>query len=418
LRSYDPKTIQIAGSDIIWHQPLSLRQLVDIKTAHPNARLVVGNTEVGIEVKFKGMEYAVLVNPTKVPELLVLKVAELNGLNGLVVGASVTVNALRDFIRDLSSDYALNGKEYLLRGLEAIRHMLSWFASNQIRNVASVAGNIVTASPISDLNPLLTACGAVLNLARGDLEGSIARRQVLVRDFFLSYRKVDLAVTEIVENIFIPFTSEFEFVVPFKQARRREDDISIVTCGLNLKLNPSSPHWTVDSCCFSYGGMAPTTVSAKETAVALIGQQWSLDNIKKVFPVLRKELSLPVEVPGGQAEYRMALAVSFLFKCFFTVTNDLAQFITSTKRDGELPAVQPLDPSQASAMENFITAEKPTSRGEQHFTVPSDSSRSRSVGQSMPHRNAEFQVSGEAKYTGDMPLPANALHACLVTSTR
>ena len=51
---------------------------------------------------------------------------------------------------------------------------LRWFAGHQIRNVASVGGNIVTASPISDVNPLLVAAGAVLQL-RSLNGGSLGR---------------------------------------------------------------------------------------------------------------------------------------------------------------------------------------------------------------------------------------------------
>jgi hypothetical protein len=48
-------------------------------------------------------------------------------------------------------------KEYETRGIRAILSQMRWFAGNQIRNAACIAGNIVTASPISDLNPVFVA---------------------------------------------------------------------------------------------------------------------------------------------------------------------------------------------------------------------------------------------------------------------
>jgi len=295
--------------------------------------------------------------------------------------------------------------------------MLTWFASNQIRNVACIGGNIVTASPISDLNPLLTACGAVLTLAKASTESDgVVRRQVAMKDFFLGYRKVNLAPTEVLEYVFIPFTSEFEFVAPFKQARRREDDISIVTCGLKFGLVPVEGSWKVESCILSYGGMAPTTISALSTADSLKDQLWSFPSLQRSFAVLRNELSLPEEVPGGQSEYRMSLAVSFLFKGYVTITNELAQYLSESSSG--LPAAPLLAASELSAAENFLTADKPASQSQQHFTARISSDSNTAVGTSIPHTNAELQVSGETKYTGDMALPSNALHACLVTSTR
>ena len=115
---------------------------------------------------------------------------------------------------------------YQQRGLIAIYHMLTWFASTQIRNVACLGGNIVTASPISDMNPMLSCLNAELNIA--SLNGN---RNILVKNFFKGYRQVYLNNDEILQDIYIPFTKEFEFVIPLKQARRREDDISIVTSG-------------------------------------------------------------------------------------------------------------------------------------------------------------------------------------------
>ncbi len=124
----------------------------------------------------------------------------------------------------------------------------------QIRNVACLAGNIVTASPISDLNPVLQAAHAVLTLVRltpsssatpapvaaaaaaAASESDPVVREVNMRNFFLAYRKVDMAPEEVLTSVFVPFTRSLEYVRAFKQARRRDDDISIVTASMCLRL--------------------------------------------------------------------------------------------------------------------------------------------------------------------------------------
>ena len=92
-----------------------------------------------------------------------------------------------------------------------IKNMLRWFASSQIRNVACLGGNLVTASPISDMNPMLAALGAKLVLssvvggeAGGGSPSEVSRRKVSVSEFFLKYRTVDLKPYELVESIEIP----------------------------------------------------------------------------------------------------------------------------------------------------------------------------------------------------------------------
>ncbi len=67
----------------------------------------------------------------------------------LTIGSCMTLTKLKDFLHNAQvADYAS-------RGLQAILENLQWFAGSQIRNVASISGNIITASPISDLNPVL-----------------------------------------------------------------------------------------------------------------------------------------------------------------------------------------------------------------------------------------------------------------------
>jgi xanthine dehydrogenase/oxidase len=419
LLRYQRSNLELIGKEVSWYQPVTMPRLLELKKRFPGARLVVGNTEVGIETKFKFFEYPVLINPVHIPELQVISFDE---TAGLTVGAAVTINALRDYIDELKSTYRNTDRSYTTRGYEAIQAMLTWFASNHIRNVAAIGGNIVTASPISDLNPMLMACGAKLKLSSVD-GGS---REVGIDSFFLAYRKVDLKPDEVLESVFIPIVqSRLEYVLPFKQARRREDDISIVTSGIRFLLEEAgNGNFVIRNCALSFGGMAPTTIFARRTMELLSGAAWDQDFVtKRAFALLREELNLPDQVPGGQAEYRMTLAVSFLFKAFMIVQKDL--LVSSTTSDEEIKE------GGVELPPNFLTEEKPSTVGEQKYSMrskgiqhsrpvphePSDAVRN-IVGQPRMHKSAESQVCGEAQYTGDKPLPSNALYAFLVMSQR
>lgn len=434
LTRYKHQSLAFEHDGARWFQPVTLDELLSIKAAHPEAKIIAGNTEVGIEMRLKAMEYTTFANPTHVPELRATRVTD----SGIEVGAAVTINGFRTFIEQVETQLGAAGKAYQVRGLTAIRHMLTWFASNHIRNVAAIGGNIATASPISDLNPMLLALNAVLRIA----SKSRGTREMSIRQFFLAYRKVALEADEVLVSVLVPFTEKFEYVLPFKQARRREDDVSIVTAGLRVHLEPNGTEdWVVRDASMAFGGMAPTTILAPETAAALVGKAWSYAAVEGVFPTLRSELSLPVTVPGGQSEYRTALTVSFLFKAFLTMTAQHGAFVAEQADASTLPAVPAVNPSDMSATFNFLTQEKTYSRGEQGFfdrqgaglhkpytnenkhafpaqNEPTGATPEGGVGQSLTHRNSAAQVTGITKYVDDMPLPSNAVHACLVTATR
>jgi xanthine dehydrogenase/oxidase len=429
LMRFVSKSLRLTKGKVTWFQPVDLSSLLKLKTLYPEARLVIGNTEVGIETKFKGLEYPIIINPAKVLDLRVLNIERTQLNNGIRVGANVSITSLRNYCLALSLPES-GAESFEVRGLMAIHHMLTWFASNQIRNVACVAGNICTASPISDLNPMLMALGATLRIVSPDSD-----RELPIKDFFLSYRKVDLKPNEILHSVFIPFTSKFEFVVPLKQARRREDDISIVTAGFRYKLAPNeNKEWIIEDCCVSFGGVAPFTLNATKTSDILTGKKWNAESFEAAYKTIRGEFNLPDNVPGGQAEYRMSLTLSFLFKSFLIVIGDLQCYISKDCDSSSLPSVPIVDKREKSAAKSFVTSPKPSVRGEQTYSVrkgglnsalpvpltpnPDNEAVRAPVGDPIMHKSAKLQVSGEAIYADDMKKASDAVHAALVTSTK
>lgn len=413
LMKFQPTSILLSKEGFNWFQPIDMESLLRFKMENPGSKIVVGNSEVGIETKFKGFEYHHIINPVHVPEMKAIT----REAGGIRVGASVTLNALRSFIGTLVSE-TVAADSFRLRGLVAMSDMLQWFASNHIRNTASIGGNIVTASPISDMNPMLCACNAVLRIVSATSTESSAplSRDLEITSFFKGYRKVDLALSEVLQDIFIPFTGASEYVVPCKQAKRREDDISIVTAGIRVKFTDA---YIVESCSLSYGGMAPTTILAPKTMEYLTGKQWNEEVVNVACREITKELALPLEVPGGQAAYRVCLASSFLYRAYVRISNQIA----------ELAAAIPAD--VRSAANGFVTGTKELSRGEQtyykrtggmtrsdHTFEGNDAASRAPVGEPIAHKSAELQCSGEAKYTDDIPSPAGTLHGALVMSTK
>src|SRR5262249_25016895 len=189
-------------------RPTSLPGLFTLLETHPDAKLVAGATEIGVEVAKKFKAFPLLISTEGVPELTRI-VAERTRWR---VGAAATLTCIEE---------ALQG-EY-----PSLAKMLRVFASRQIRNRATLGGNLVTASPIGDTAQVLLPLDAEVVLASAQ-----GRRTLPLAEFFTGYRRTVLKPGEILREILLPraalasgLTRRVEF---FKVSKRRELDISIV----------------------------------------------------------------------------------------------------------------------------------------------------------------------------------------------
>lgn len=196
--------------------------------------------------------------------------------------------------------------------------MLHYFAGKHVRNMASVAGNIATASPISDLNPIWMASGAQVLLVseeRGERVVTIDEK------FFVAYRRTVIKADEVLKGIWIPLTDSSILFRAYKQAQRREDDIAIVTGAFMVKIDKATKK--IEDLKMGFGGMAPTTKLAVDSVAGVKGRVWSKELLEEMVERIAKEFELPMGVPGGMAKYRATLAVSFFFKFFVHVCESL-----------------------------------------------------------------------------------------------
>eukprot|EP01113_Clastostelium_recurvatum_P030146 TRINITY_DN3652_c0_g1_i1.p1 TRINITY_DN3652_c0_g1~~TRINITY_DN3652_c0_g1_i1.p1 ORF type:complete len:1345 (-),score=361.69 TRINITY_DN3652_c0_g1_i1:322-4356(-) len=380
----------LKGSRVTWYRPLTIQGVHELRRLHPGAKIVVGNTEIGIEVKFRGIIYPVLITPTHVPELNKIESTS----TGVSIGAAVTLTRLRTFFEEQTKTRPAHEAQLC----EVMLAQLKLFAGNQIRNVGCLGGNIATASPISDINPVLLAMSAVLTV--GSDQGE---RKINMRDFFIKYRVVDLQPHEVIHSVFVPWPRQNEHVAAFKQSRRRDDDISIVCCCFRLLLQPQDNNkWLVDEAEFAYGGMAVKSVLTPKTSAFLKGKVWDQAMLEGAYKTLAEDLPLPPGAPGGMIEYRRSLTTSFFFKFFLGVTDALSPTVDSS-------LVSARDKSAATPFQ------RGPSRGEQHYQI---NKGDEPVHEPIIHQAALKQVTGEAQYTDDIPDPRNGLHGAFVVASK
>lgn len=389
-QTYGNAYLAFKDENVLWVRPRTLQDLLLLKSKVPHCKIVMGNTEVGVEMKFKKKVFPVLVSPTAISEMNFFGVTD----EGVVIGAAKSLTELLHFLEEQIGINPSKGQVF-----EAIKDMLHWFAGTQVRNVASLVGNIVTASPISDLNPILMSSSAVLNvcsLERGN------RTIVIDEHFFRGYRRIGLEDDEVVLSVNIPFTESKQFIKAYKQARRRDDDISIVTAAFNVKFNDRD---IISAAKLCFGGMGPTTKCVLNTSNLLIGHRWDDKMLKAVFDTLNAELDLDHSVPGGMADYRKSLCLSLFFRFYLHVQSQ------SPKNNGFTKIASYI----ASGAEE-IPLKEPVSS--QCFEIiNSDRKISDAVGKPIHHVSALKQATGEAIYCDDIPHIEGELYLTLVFSS-
>ncbi|XP_070430330.1 xanthine dehydrogenase/oxidase isoform X13 [Equus przewalskii] len=395
LKDAPQKQLHFEGERVTWIQASTLKELLDLKAQHPEATLVVGNMEIGIEMKFKNKLFPLIVCPAWIPELNSVE----HGEEGISFGASCPLSCVEKTLLDAVAQLPTHKTEVFRGVLEQLR----WFSGKQLKSVASIGGNVITASPISDLNPVFMASGAKLTMvSRG------TRRTIRMdHTFFPGYRKTLLGPEEILLAIEIPYSREGEFFSSFKQSSGREDYVAKVTSGMRVLFKPGTTQ--IEELVLCYGGMADRTISALKTTRKQLSKFWNEELLQDVCAGLAEELQLAPDAPGGMIEFRRTLTLSFFFKFYLTVLQKLGK-VDSEDKCGKL------DPTFASA--TLLFQKDPPTNVQLFQEVPKGQSEEDMVGRPLPHLGASMQACGEAMYCDDIPRYQNELSLRLVTSTR
>ncbi len=266
-------------------QPTSSDDLADWYVRNPDATLIAGATDVGLWVTKQLRDLA--------PVAFLNRVADLQGIERrggeLHVGAGVTIAALRDAVAG---------------GLPSLAELFRRFASQQVRNVATIGGNIANGSPIGDGPPALIALGARLHLRRGD-----EMRSLPLEDFFLDYRKQDRRPGEFVAGVSFPDSAPA--FRAYKLSKRFDQDISAV-CGC---FNVTVTGGKVTAARIAFGGMAGVPKRASAAEAALIGQVWSQEVVARAAQEMARDFT-PLSDMRASAAYRMETAQAMLARYF------------------------------------------------------------------------------------------------------
>lgn len=260
---------------------------------NPHVPLIAGGTDIFVQQaeKLETSELSFLVK-TKNP------VWEQDGLCFIEAAATIT-----DLIES----------ELLRKLFPRLSEIMSLISSTPIRNMATVGGNLVNASPIGDLSILLLALDASLVVRGKDQE-----RRIKLREFFVAYKKTRLTAHDIIKSIFFKIPSEpllFNFE---KVSKRRHLDIASVNSALLLRTEDV----LIKEIHISAGGVAPIPLYLSQTAAFLIDKRIEPTILIKAVRISETEIS-PISDVRGSAEYKCALLGRLLQAHFITLFPDL-----------------------------------------------------------------------------------------------
>ncbi len=273
-----PVPTRVAG----FARPADLAEALGLLREHPDATVVAGGTDWGVEVNLRGARPSYLVAIDRVPQLREVTEVSDDHAGGVVeIGAALTLTEV---------EQRLAGRVPLLDRVWPL------FASRLIRNAATIGGNLATASPIGDLPPALLALEAEVVLA--STEGD---RAVPLADFFTGYRRTVRRPDELVRTVRVPLPPA-GLTAFVKIAKRRMDDISSVAVGVALEVDDG----VVTRARIGLGGVAATPIRAYDTEASLEGRPWDEAGVHRAAAVLRTE-GTPLDDHRASADYRAAM---------------------------------------------------------------------------------------------------------------
>ena len=284
----EPSTTELhEAQDQLFLSPQSLEALVAARVQHPDAPLLSGGTDLGLSFSKDRQAFPVTIFTQNVVELKRIDEDD----TAITLGAAVTYSEALARIEELFPSFAV---------------LIHRIGSRQIRNVGTFGGNIGNASPIGDTPPCLIALDTALTL-----HGPKGARDIQLEDFFLDYRKTDLAGDEVIASLTIPKLGPDQNFRSYKVSKRYDQDISAVVGAFRLTISDG----LVTEARIAFGGMAATPKRAPRCEAALVGQPWSEESAARAGAAVADDFQ-PIDDHRATADYRVRVAANLFVRLY------------------------------------------------------------------------------------------------------
>jgi len=268
--------------DLQFHAPETVQQAIGLLAADPAARVLGGGTDLIVQMR------AGRVSPSAVIDLK--RIASLSGVRphdgGFAIGAATPCTALKE-------------NRALAAAWPGVVEAANLIGSVQVRNRATMAGNLCNASPAADSVPALMAAGASVLIAGPDGE-----RELAVADLPAGPGKTSLRPGELVVEIRLPARPAGGGDAYLRSIPRTEMDIAVVGCGVALVRDGNG---LCTSARIALGAVAPTAIRVEAAGAALVGTRLDAAALDAMAAAVSAACK-PIDDKRGTAEYRVAMA--------------------------------------------------------------------------------------------------------------
>jgi xanthine dehydrogenase small subunit len=286
LKSIPKKSVAVVTKTQRYDQPVTLKECLVLVKKFPKAVVINGATDVALRVTKKFEILPHIIDLSRVSQLL--KVTK--SRSSLTIGAGVKISDVMNLVK---------------KDFSALSMMLSVFGAEQIRNVATLGGNMGTASPIGDILPVLIAYRAKIHLA-----STRAKRTIHADKFVTGYRTTERRPDELITAVSLPVPTKSQEIRSYKVSRRRDLDISTVSAGFMIDLDRKG---IIRDIALAYGGMAERTKRAELVEQFLQGRSWTRETVEQAQQIVGKDFN-PISDVRGSAQFRMIAAKNLIMK--------------------------------------------------------------------------------------------------------
>lgn len=279
------KAVFISTDHGEYFAPTTLTEACLYKDQHPEAILFSGSTDLGVQIN-KGH-----LQPKKILSLHLIEELYRQQIDGstVTVGAKVTLSELQKLIQNQ---------------IPSLSRFLNIFASPQIKNAATLVGNLANASPIADMTPVMMALDAEVIV-----HGKNGKNKKLLKDFYLDYKKIDLQKDEIITQIRFQIPESKQKFENYKVSQRRDLDISTINASFNFCIKDNK----IETARIALGGVAATTLRLIDIENKIIGSEINSQTALTIKKLIIGAIS-PLSDARGTSEYRSILAANLFDK--------------------------------------------------------------------------------------------------------
>ena len=291
LKKIKHNDILISKNNNKFYIPLNLKNLIQYTQNNKQYKFVTGGTDIALEVTKKNNNINSLIYLGNNKDLNYIKIKK----NYINIGSATPINKIIPILKKYYPSFA---------------EMFNRYGSTQIRNVASIGGNIGSASPIGDSLPALLALNTKLILQ------SKNQRLLDIKNFFKAYRKTALKNNEFIKEIRIPILKNHIFKC-YKISKRIDDDISSLFVAYLIKLKNN----IIIDVNIAYGGMDSIPNFAFKTQKYLIGKEFNLKNIEISKQIIEKDFT-PLTDVRASSSYRKLVSKNLMDRLFLEINNN------------------------------------------------------------------------------------------------